>query len=340
MTDIRIRQALVSVSDKAGLVELARSLSLFGVSILSTGGTAKLLGASGIKVTEVAEYTGLPGDARRARQDPAPEDPRRHARTARPARAHGGDRRGGHRADRPRRRQSLPVPRDDRAARLYARRRDREHRHRRPDDGASGGEEPRRAWRSSPIRPTTTRSSPRWKRTPARSPPRRASRSRRRRSRTPPRTTGRSRTISPASMRIARRRPSRERFDLAVGAGRSRCATARTRTSSRRSTATAAPVAGGLARYVQLQGKELSYNNIADADAAWECVKTFDRAACVDRQAREPLRRRGSRRRCSTAYRKAFETDPTSAFGGIIAFNRPLDGATADARSRSSSSRS
>ena len=58
--DILIRQALASVSDKTGLAEFARSLALFGVSILSTGGTAKLLAANGVKVTEVADYTGYP----------------------------------------------------------------------------------------------------------------------------------------------------------------------------------------------------------------------------------------------------------------------------------------
>jgi phosphoribosylaminoimidazolecarboxamide formyltransferase/IMP cyclohydrolase len=88
---------------------------------------------------------------------------------------------------------------------------------------------------------------------------------------------------------------------------------------------------GLLAGWTQLQGKELSYNNIADADAAWECVKSFDdMAACVIVKHANP---------CGVAiaptigqaYAKAFQTDPTSAFGGIIAFNAPLDGATADA---------
>jgi phosphoribosylaminoimidazolecarboxamide formyltransferase / IMP cyclohydrolase len=90
----------------------------------------------------------------------------------------------------------------------------------------------------------------------------------------------------------------------------------------------AAPAAGSLALWTQLQGKALSYNNIADADAAWECVKTFDEPACVIVKHANP---------CGVAigqtlveaYRKAWQTDPTSAFGGIIAFNRPLDEATA-----------
>jgi phosphoribosylaminoimidazolecarboxamide formyltransferase/IMP cyclohydrolase len=88
---------------------------------------------------------------------------------------------------------------------------------------------------------------------------------------------------------------------------------------------------GLLAGWTQLQGKELSYNNIADADAAWECVKSFtDAAACVIVKHANPC---GVAVGASAAqaYAKAFKTDPTSAFGGIIAFNAPLDGATADA---------
>ncbi len=93
------------------------------------------------------------------------------------------------------------------------------------------------------------------------------------------------------------------------------------------------PVAGSLANYKQLQGKELSYNNIADADSAWECVKSFTgdaggAAACVIIKHANP---------CGVAvgataleaYQKAFKTDPSSAFGGIIAFNVPCDGAAA-----------
>ncbi|HZY19828.1 MAG TPA: bifunctional phosphoribosylaminoimidazolecarboxamide formyltransferase/IMP cyclohydrolase [Ramlibacter sp.] len=90
------------------------------------------------------------------------------------------------------------------------------------------------------------------------------------------------------------------------------------------------PAPGSLVTARQLQGKELSYNNITDGDAAWECVKSFDTPACVIVKhanpcgvalGRDPLE----------AYSKAFQTDPTSAFGGIIAFNRPVDGAAAQA---------
>ena len=89
-------------------------------------------------------------------------------------------------------------------------------------------------------------------------------------------------------------------------------------------------VPGSIANYEQLQGKELSYNNIGDSDAAWECVKAFDTTACVIVKHANP---------CGVAiaptalgaYQKAFKTDPTSAFGGIIAFNCAIDKATAEA---------
>jgi phosphoribosylaminoimidazolecarboxamide formyltransferase/IMP cyclohydrolase len=98
-----------------------------------------------------------------------------------------------------------------------------------------------------------------------------------------------------------------------------------------------APPAGSLANYRQLQGKELSYNNIADADAAWECVKSlggFEQpAGCVIIKHANP---------CGVAigsdaldaYGRALKTDPTSAFGGIIAFNVPVDGRAAEAMAK------
>lgn len=88
------------------------------------------------------------------------------------------------------------------------------------------------------------------------------------------------------------------------------------------------PAPGSLGTYRQLQGKELSYNNIADADAAWECVKSLDEPACVIVKHANPCGVAVANA-LSAAYQKAFATDPTSAFGGIIAFNRELDGKTA-----------
>ncbi len=95
-----------------------------------------------------------------------------------------------------------------------------------------------------------------------------------------------------------------------------------------RSIATSFRLVGGISGYTQLQGKELSYNNIGDADAAWELVKTFDQPACVIVKHANP---------CGVAiadtalnaYKLAYSTDTTSAFGGIIAFNRELDAESA-----------
>ena len=90
------------------------------------------------------------------------------------------------------------------------------------------------------------------------------------------------------------------------------------------------PLAGSLVTGKQLQGKELSYNNIADADAAWECVKSFDEPACVIVKHANPCGVAVGKD-AHEAYAKAFQTDPTSAFGGIIAFNRTVDKAAAEA---------
>ena len=89
------------------------------------------------------------------------------------------------------------------------------------------------------------------------------------------------------------------------------------------------PVPGGIAGYQQIQGKELSYNNVADSDAAWECVKNFPGPACVIVKHANPCGA-ATGEHLLAAYRKAFKTDPTSAFGGILAFNRALDRATAE----------
>jgi len=89
------------------------------------------------------------------------------------------------------------------------------------------------------------------------------------------------------------------------------------------------PPAGSISTAVQLQGKALSYNNIADTDAALECVKSFTQPACVIVKHANPCGVAVSDDGIGRAYDLAFQTDPTSAFGGIVAFNRELDAATA-----------
>lgn len=87
---------------------------------------------------------------------------------------------------------------------------------------------------------------------------------------------------------------------------------------------------GSLAASRQLQGKAMSYNNVADTDAALECVKSFDDPACVIVKHANPCGV-ATAADILSAYERAFTTDPTSAFGGIIAFNRTLDANTARA---------
>ncbi len=91
------------------------------------------------------------------------------------------------------------------------------------------------------------------------------------------------------------------------------------------------PQPGTLATFRQLQGKELSFNNIADADAAWECVRSFVKPACVIVKHANPCGVAVNLDGIGKAYDLAFQTDPTSAFGGIIAFNREVDSITAKA---------
>jgi phosphoribosylaminoimidazolecarboxamide formyltransferase/IMP cyclohydrolase len=84
-----------------------------------------------------------------------------------------------------------------------------------------------------------------------------------------------------------------------------------------------------LARSKKIQGKELSFNNIADSSAAFECVNQFESPACVIVKHANPCGV-AINENIKEAYSRAFSTDPTSAFGGIIAFNRTLDGDTAE----------
>ena len=212
--------------------------------------------------------------------------------------------------DRPRRRQPLPVSRNRRQSRLHARRSDREHRHRRPGDGAQRSEEldarrrgrrPRglrdRARRAASAMPTRSRGELRF----------------RLMQRAFSHTAAYDGAIANwLTARDADGAPQRLSAIASIWRQKraGHCATARTRISRRRSIASPAPPPGTIATYRQLQGKELSFNNVADADAAWECVKAFadptrassssTRIHAASRVAAAPL----------DAYRKAFATDP------------------------------
>jgi phosphoribosylaminoimidazolecarboxamide formyltransferase/IMP cyclohydrolase len=320
------RQALLSVSDKTGVIDLARALVRHGVRLLSTGGTAKLLAESGIPVTEVATYTGFPEmlDGRVKTLHP-----RVHAGilARRDLPAH---------MEAMQREQIDPI--DFVIVNLYPFRETVA----RPDcsfeDAVEnidiGGPTMVRAAAKNHAHVAIVTD-------PADYPALVAELDR---------TGG---TLGPdTKLDLARKAFSHTaQYDGAIsnyltsldGEGRRRpypdvlnlsfvkAQDLRYGENPHQSAAfyrDVAVPAGTLAAAVQLQGKELSYNNIADADAAWECVRSLDAPACVIIKHANPC---GVAVGASTAdaYRRAFATDPTSAFGGIIAFNAPVDGTTA-----------
>jgi phosphoribosylaminoimidazolecarboxamide formyltransferase/IMP cyclohydrolase len=326
-----IKQALISVSDKSGIVDFARSLSALGVKILSTGGTAKLLAEAGLSVTEVADYTGFPEmlDGR--------------VKTLHP-KVHGGVLA---RRDLPEHMAALEthgIPTIDLVVvNLY------------PFVATVSKEECTLEDAIENIDiggPTMLRSAAKNHRdvTVVVDPADYAAvleEMRANRNAVSYKTNFRLATKVFAhtsqydgaitnyltSLTEALHHNSRNTYPGTLNLAFDKVQDLRYGENPHQSAAfyrdTAVP-AGSLAAYRQLQGKELSYNNIADADAAWECVKTFEATACVIVKHANP---------CGVAigadpleaYTKAFQTDPTSAFGGIIAFNRELDEAAAAA---------
>jgi phosphoribosylaminoimidazolecarboxamide formyltransferase / IMP cyclohydrolase len=329
-----IKQALLSVSDKTGIVDFARALSQQGVKLLSTGGTAKLLAEAGLPVTEVADYTGFPEmlDGR--------------VKTLHP-KVHGGILA---RRDLPEHMQALEthgIPTIDLlVVNLY------------PFVATVAKDDCTLADAIENIDiggPTMLRSAAKNHRdvTVIVDPADYAV--------VLDEMKANGNTVGYATnFRLATKvfahtaqydgaitnyltslteelqHASRNAYPATLNLAFDKVQDLRYGENPHQSAAfyrdLAAP-AGSLANYRQLQGKELSYNNIADADAAWECVKTFEAPACVIIKHANP---------CGVAvadnphdaYAKAFQTDPTSAFGGIIAFNRELDEAAAQAVSK------
>ncbi len=321
-----IRRALLSVSDKTGMVDFARALHELGIELLSTGGTAKLLSSNGVPVIEVADYTGFPEmmDGR--------------LKTLHP-KIHGGllGRRG--EDDAAMDQHGIP-PIDLLVVNLYP----FEATVAKPDCTLPhaienidiGGPTMLRAAAKNHAAVTVITDAGDYERVLTE-------------------LREHHGVVSPAT-----------RFDLAVkvfehtarydGAianylgsiqpdgGRDpfprsysvqfrKAQAMRYGENPHQSAAfyvEPQPAEASIATARQLQGKELSYNNVADTDAALECVKGFAAPACVIVKHANP---------CGVAvgatlldaYRRAYQADPTSAFGGIIAFNRPLDAITAKA---------
>ncbi len=323
----RVRQALISVSDKSGCVEFAQGLSALGVKILSTGGTARLLEKAGVAVTEVSSYTGFPEmlDGR--------------VKTLHP-KIHGGILA---RRDTPAHMQAIEAagiaPIDLIAVNLYPFQATVADPECRLGDAIEnidvGGPAMLRAAAKNHGGVAVVVDPADYARVLEEI-----------------RTGG---AVGDATrFELARKvfahtaaydgaianylysldaRGKRRAYPDLLNLQFVKLADLRYGENPHQSAAfyrDAEPVQGAIAGFRQLQGKELSYNNIADADAGWECVKSFDEPACVIIKHANP---------CGVAlgenlleaYGKAFATDPTSAFGGILAFNRALDRATADA---------
>ena len=326
-----IKQALISVSDKAGVVEFARGLAGFGCALLSTGGTAKLLREAGLKVMEVADYTGFPEmlDGRVKTLHPrihagllARRDVPEHAAAMQQAGFAGIDlvvvnlypftrtiARPGC---------TLPeaIENIDIGGPAMVRSAAKNYEHvavvTDPADYAGLLKEMNSASGALGAETRFRLACKAFSHTAA--------------------YDGAISNYLTALQPDGRTAPFPARLNLQL----ERVQTLRYGENPHQHAAfyrDLAPAPGSLAAYRQLQGKELSYNNIADADAAWECVKTFDVPACVIVKHANP---------CgvaigtdvAAAYDQAFATDPTSAFGGIIAVNRALDAAAAQSISR------
>ena len=322
-----IKQALLSVSDKTGLVELARGLAAHGVSLLSTGGTAKLLADAGLKVTEVADYTGFPEmlDGR--------------VKTLHP-KIHGGLLARREDAAHLRAIEAAGIPPIDLlVVNLYP----FESTVARPDceldkaienidiGGPAMVRSAAKNWRGVGVVTDAAQYTAvldEIKRSGALSDETRfalAVAAFNRIANYDAAIIDYLSSLKPDGSRSEFPAQSNGRFvklqDLRYGENPHQHAALYRDLY---------PAPGSLVSAKQVQGKELSYNNLADADAAWECVKSFDEPACVIVKHANPCGVAVGRD-CAEAYARAFSTDPTSAFGGIIAFNRPLDAATAQA---------
>jgi phosphoribosylaminoimidazolecarboxamide formyltransferase/IMP cyclohydrolase len=324
-THTPVRRALLSVSDKNGVLALAQALAARGVELLSTGGTAKLLADAGLAVTEVSKHTGFPEimDGR--------------VKTLHP-RVHGGllGRRG---TDDAVMREHGIAPIDLLVVNLYpfaatVARPDCTY-----DDGVEnidiGGPAMLRAAAKNHAHVAVVVDPTDYAAILA--------------------ALDAGGTDFALRQRLAQKAYAHTaRYDTMVAdwmarqvaAGRGAAATPETlelrfvkkldlrygENPHQGGTFYADPsfTGAGIATAQQVQGKELSYNNIADADTALECVRQFDAPACVIVKHANPC---GVAVAASAreAYEQAYRTDPTSAFGGIIAFNRPLDEAAARA---------
>ncbi|HKK02563.1 MAG TPA: bifunctional phosphoribosylaminoimidazolecarboxamide formyltransferase/IMP cyclohydrolase [Gammaproteobacteria bacterium] len=318
------KRALISVSDKSGVTELARGLAELGIEIVSTGGTAALLRKAGIEVREVADLTGFPEimDGR--------------IKTLHP-RVHGGllGRRG---TDEAVMSEHGIEPIDLLVVNLYPFREAVADPECTPEQAVEqidiGGPAMLRAAAKNHDAVTVLVESSDYPlvlmalraagEVPYEARVKLASKAFAHVASYDSAIAhwlGWRSEMEGAEMPADLVLPTRKIMDLRYGENPQQRAAVYTPGMPRKGTM-------GAAR--QLQGKALSYNNLLDGDTALECVKYFDEPACVIVKHANPCGV-ATADNILDAYRRAYATDPVSAFGGIIAFNRPLDGATAEA---------
>ncbi len=321
MTPPNARRALLSVSDRTGLVELARELCHLGFGLISTGGTAREIAAAGLPVTEVAQLTGFP------------EIMGGRVKTLHP-KVHGGllGRDG---LDDAVMREHGIAPIDLVVVNLYPFAATIAAPGCRYDDAIEnidvGGPAMLRAAAKNHSRVTVLVDPADYAGVVAEL--RAGSVTEATRRRLAAKTFGLTAQYDSIVSGWLRRQQGDAAFPDAFAAGFSKKQDLRYGENPHQTAAFYAdPLAKGASVTTarQLQGKELSYNNIVDADTAIECVRQFDAPACVIVKHANP---------CGVAvapdlheaYLRAYEPDVTSAFGGIMAFNRPLDARTAAA---------
>ncbi len=317
---LQVERALLSVSDKTGVVELARALTGFGIELLSTGGTRAALAAAGIEAMEIADYTG------------SPEIMEGRVKTLHP-KVHGGIL--GRRADDAEVMRAQGIPRIDLVVvNLYpfeatVARGDctREDAIENIDIGGPAmlrAAAKNHAWVLAVVDPDDY-----------------------------PEIIealeGGGSILAQRARFAAKAFAHTAHYDAGIAAYFARDPVAATKGFPEALTfgftkksdlrygenphqraafyAEANPPEGSLARLTQIQGRALSYNNLADTDAALECVRVFDEPACVIVKHGNPCGVAVAAD-IGVAYARAFATDPTSAFGGVIAFNRTLDAQT------------
>jgi phosphoribosylaminoimidazolecarboxamide formyltransferase / IMP cyclohydrolase len=322
MTDLPVRRALLSVSDKSGIVGLARALAARGIELLSTGGTAKLLGEAGLAVREVSTHTG------------SPEIMDGRVKTLHP-KIHGGllGRRG---IDEAVMASQGIAPIDLLVVNLYPFAQTIAKPGCTYDDAIEnidvGGPAMLRGAAKNHASVTVVVDPADYGLLDAELSAHGGATSFATRQKLAAKAFAHTAAYdSMVASYLARQLPEGEAFPPTLTLSLERLQPLRYGENPHQRAAfyrVPGDPADGIAAARCVQGKDLSFNNIADADTALACVQQFDAPACVIVKHANP---------CGVAvaatpgdaYDAAYRCDPTSAFGGILAFNRPLDAATA-----------